>query len=359
MPLPLILGIGAAIAGVAGVGSGVHGAVKMKEANDTMKSADTRHKANLERFEKQSKKTNTDMDEIGKLELEILKSFEQFSDVFMQIQNRPVFKSYEKDNITIPQYSGEKLKEVSIGAGVLLGGIGGAAAGTAGGFAAAGATTAAVMALGTASTGTAIVTLSGAAATNATLAVLGGGTLAAGGGGIALGTTVLGAATLGVGLLVGGVIFNFTGSSLSNKADEAWAQMQRAEKEINRSCTYMQQLSGTAIKYKYSLSKVNAIYERHLHYMQQIVYGHHKTDWYDFTEEEQLSVENTSLLVGLLYKMCKVQMVLKAKSEGEMNTINHKEIDETMEGAEEFLKSRRLDRSGESGKSSFPEKYTL
>lgn len=36
MPLPLLLGIGAAIAGVAGVGSGVHGAVKMKEANDTM-----------------------------------------------------------------------------------------------------------------------------------------------------------------------------------------------------------------------------------------------------------------------------------------------------------------------------------
>lgn len=34
MPLPLILGIGAAIAGVAGIGSGVHGAAKMKEAND-------------------------------------------------------------------------------------------------------------------------------------------------------------------------------------------------------------------------------------------------------------------------------------------------------------------------------------
>lgn len=45
---------------------------------------------------------------------------------------------------------------------------------------------------GTASTGTAISTLSGAAASNAVLAWLGGGSLAAGGGGVAAGTMVLG-----------------------------------------------------------------------------------------------------------------------------------------------------------------------
>ena len=45
--------------------------------------------------------------------------------------------------------------------------------------------------LGTASTGTAISTLSGAAASNAILAWLGGGSIAAGGGGIAAGTMVL------------------------------------------------------------------------------------------------------------------------------------------------------------------------
>lgn len=59
MPLPLFLGIGAAIAGAVGVGSGVHGAVKMKEANDTMKAAENRHKGNVERFEKENKLTST------------------------------------------------------------------------------------------------------------------------------------------------------------------------------------------------------------------------------------------------------------------------------------------------------------
>jgi hypothetical protein len=60
-----------------------------------------------------------------------------------------------------------------------------------------------------ASTGTAIGSLSGAAATNAALAWLGGGTLAAGGGGIATGAAIVGAVTtagLGVAVVGAGVI---------------------------------------------------------------------------------------------------------------------------------------------------------
>ena len=52
-------------------------------------------------------------------------------------------------------------------------------------------TLSAISAWGTASTGTAIASLSGAAATNASLALLGGGTVAAGGGGVALGSVIL------------------------------------------------------------------------------------------------------------------------------------------------------------------------
>ena len=157
-------------------------AKKMKEANDTMKSAQAQHERNQARFEKQNASTNAIMDRLGKLELEILDSFQKFSDTFEKIQNRPQFKEYSQEGVTLPQYDPEELKKVSVGAGVLLGGLGGAAMGTAGGFAASGAAAAAVMALGTASTGTAIASLSGAAAVNATLAALGGGAIAAGGG---------------------------------------------------------------------------------------------------------------------------------------------------------------------------------
>ena len=71
------------------------------------------------------------------------------------------------------------------------------AARVAGGAGAPAVVSALVASLGTASTGTAISTLSGAAATKATLAWLGGGALATGGLGIAGGAVVLG--VIGVG----------------------------------------------------------------------------------------------------------------------------------------------------------------
>lgn len=58
--------------------------------------------------------------------------------------------------------------------------------------------------IGVASTGAAISGLSGAAARNATLAWLGGGSLAAGGGGMALGSTVLTGLNVGVGIFAVG-----------------------------------------------------------------------------------------------------------------------------------------------------------
>ena len=91
------------------------------------------------------------------------------------------------------------MKNVSLHAtDVLSGGIAGVGAGALLGWG----TYGGVMALGTASTGTAIGGLSGVAATNATLAWLGGGSLAAGGGGMALGSIVLGGIIAGPALLI-------------------------------------------------------------------------------------------------------------------------------------------------------------
>jgi hypothetical protein len=341
MPLPLILGVGAAIAGLVGVGSGVHGAAKMKEANDTMKSAENRHRRSIEKFENKSETTNKAMDILGKLELQILKGFDDFSNTIEKIQNRPQFKVYSKDGVTLPEYDKEALKSVSVGAGVLLSGLGGAAVGTAGGFAAAGAATSAVMALGTASTGTAIASLSGAAATNATLAALGGGAIAAGGGGVALGTAILGATTLGVGLLVGGVIFSIAGGKLSNKADEAYRQMKKADNTINKVCRYLTELEITAKTYSTSLIKVREKYLESYNYISYVVNKLHKMDWNEFNEQERVAMENAVLLVGLLYKMCQVSLVNKAKNENDMNTINKSAIDDIIKTSEQILDSGR------------------
>ena len=79
---------------------------------------------------------------------------------------------------------------------------------------------------GTASTGTSISGLSGAAATKATMAWLGGGSIAAGGGGMALGTVVLGGLTAAPAVLVGGFV-------LAKRGSEAMVEAKSYEAKVN------------------------------------------------------------------------------------------------------------------------------
>ena len=343
MPLPLLLGVGAGLAAVCGVGTGVHGAVKMKDAKDTMDSAKYIQEKAVARFERENKKTSELMDSLGKQELEILNDFKVFSDLIEKVRNRPKFTELQKDGVNLPKYEAEELKKVAVGAGLLLGGLGGAAAGTAGGFAAAGAATTAVMALGTASTGTAIASLSGAALTNATLAALGGGAIAAGGGGIALGTTILGAATLGVGLLVGGVIFNASGSKLSEKADEAYAQASKTRADVNKICAYFQDLTNHATKFQRALTAVDTCYRDHIQKLDYIINFSEKRDWEQFSEKEVLLVQNSILLTSLLFNMCKVQLVLKSEGDNSLNKVNTSAINEAVDNAEQALNNNIVD----------------
>lgn len=335
MPLPFILGAAALVAGVTGVGSGIHGASEMKSAKETMDAAEYLNKQNQDKFKKKDKATNKTMDKLGKLELNIMSDFSEFADVIEKIQNRPEFKAFDKKGVKLPKYNKEELREVSIGASVILGGLGGAAAGTAGGFAAAGATTSAVMALGTASTGTAISSLSGAAATNAALAALGGGAKGIGGG-MALGSAVLSGATLGVGLLVGGVIFNKTGKKMSNQAEEAFDQVYESSKKVRKICNYLDDLKETAEEYTESLEDTFEKYNECFSIVRETV-NNGKLDWWEFTQDEKNATENSSSLVGLLYKMCKVNLVNVSENEEEMNTINKQQVNSVLNDAYEVV----------------------
>lgn len=111
----------------------------------------------------------------------------------------------------------------------LAGGLGTAA------LAGAGAGTAATMAataLGSASTGAALSSLSGAAAHSALLAWFGGGSLAAGGGGMALGAAVLGGIVAAPALLVGTMVAAQQGEQRMTQAQAYAAEVDRALAEL-------------------------------------------------------------------------------------------------------------------------------
>ena len=340
MPLPLILFAGAAAAGSAGIFNAAKGTQKMVQSNKDKKEIDQKHTSNMEYYKEVFDETTKNMDTLGEYEFMVMSEFEEFSDLIERIKNRPEFGEIIPDGFGLPEYTIAELKDIAVGAVAVASGIGGVATGTFGGFAAAGATCAAVMALGTASTGTAIASLSGAAATNATLAALGGGAIAAGGGGMALGTTVLGATTLGVGLMVGGIIFNIAGNSIKGKIEEAREVVDKETEEVAKVCDYLLELNSASMNYLNTLSIVKKIYDKHFARLEYTVVVENKTDYREFTQIDKIAFQNTVLLVGILYDMLKVKIVEKVDEEH--NKVNSEPMNACVLKAKDFLKKDPL-----------------
>ncbi|WP_295788494.1 hypothetical protein [uncultured Veillonella sp.] len=163
------------------------------------------------------------------------KTFNLISDkpVELETYNEEIKLSFEQFNKEV-----EEIKRMNIEAPQGGSAVGGVAVGA--GIATLGPT--ALMGLattfGTASTGAAIGSLSGAAATNAALAWLGGGTLAAGGGGMALGNAFLAlTGPIGWGIAglvgVGGTLFaRSKNTKIIEKANQQVKEINQAKVEI-------------------------------------------------------------------------------------------------------------------------------
>ena len=122
----------------------------------------------------------------------------------------------------------EKAKEENTEAWKVM--FGGAGVGSGVAMAGSSILTALATTFGSAGTGAAISSLSGVAATNAILAWIGGGTLAAGGGGMALGSTILG--LMGpVGWGIAGISLAGGGWWIRSKNDKAIAEYQKISDE--------------------------------------------------------------------------------------------------------------------------------
>lgn len=337
MALPLILVpviLTAAAKGADSVGNGIN---NLKLASSTSRELQTKYKLNIEYFENKKAEVTSYLDDLGKKELEIFETFKKFSDIMEQIQNRPIFKKYSNDNFIIPEYNPKEIKEVSLAAALVLGGLSGAGVGVAGGIAAGGVTTTLVSALGIASTGTAISTLSGVAATNAIYAALGGGAIAVGGGGMAAGAVVLGGATLGIGILAGGFLFEKYTESIKEKVEEMLTEVDKTVNEINKICNHLTKLKETAMKFYGAVALTNRIYQEHLSRLFTLVFRYGKRDWNFFTEEEKKLTENTVLLVGLLYNLGKTRLLLIPKYENELEEVNEYKVNELVEDTKKAL----------------------
>ncbi|PRM86999.1 hypothetical protein [Aliarcobacter cryaerophilus] len=210
--------IPALVTGVVAIATAIGG----KKIYDAYKNRDEAEKVNKEaqsiydnaRYEldKERLSTQKNLEDLGKLKFKIYQNkIIPFQDIFSQIINLPKEIKINGEGVKfITKEELEKMKEVNLSlTQVVGGGITALGAGGLTGLAAYGG----VATFGAASTGTAISTLSGAIATNATLAWFGGGALGVGGLGMAGGIAVLGGIVAAPVLVIGGLM-------LASKAEE-------------------------------------------------------------------------------------------------------------------------------------------
>ncbi|RLA79445.1 MAG: hypothetical protein DRG78_12960 [Epsilonproteobacteria bacterium] len=306
MPIPIILG-GLALS-MAGYGA--------KKGYDAYEDNDTADKYNkrakniydeaTDKLLTSREKTNQNFKNIGKLKASIYEdTLGDFVEIFSNIKNVD-FEDNLNLGINLPN-DYQKMIELKTSVldikEIIGGGLAALGGGAAAGFGAFGS----VGLLATASTGTAIGGLSGIAATNATLAWLGGGSIATGGGGIALGTTILGGIAFAPILAVGGAIF-------AAKAEEAkfnsYANFDKAEasaKEMEVTTIVLKEISTRIEEFANILKPLDEIFEDYIEKMEDIV--DESNDYSKYSDDNKKVILITVSIAQTIKNICDAPII--------------------------------------------------
>lgn len=300
MPIPLLfMGIAAATAAV-GVGKTVKAGVDQKEANDTNDAANSLVERATNKINTCRKNSGDAINALGETKLRVLDgSIKPFIHEFEKLNHVELSNSTglnELQKMVLDKESFSELKELQSMATSMLGGVAtGAMAGAITAFGAYGA----AGALATASTGTAIASLSGAAATNATLAFFGGGSLAAGGLGMAGGSMVLGGLVAGPVLAVLGFVVGAKASANKDKAYSNLAKAQEFSEEMDTAsalCIGIRKRSAMFDRFLWSL---NSVFEPLIFEMKEII-ENKGTNFQTFDDSEKKVVAEAMAMAGAI-----------------------------------------------------------
>lgn len=216
VPVALIIGGGAAAVG--GVAAGTLGGVQIGRAEKRIKLQASKHEARHDVHLQMVDQTNVALRTLGdtqtRTQREIIHRMRDFL-----VRHAKQVRTHE--HLILNGVDGASSRVVSLSpmdpdlAGWVRGVVGAAGAGVTTPFA----LSAVVVKYARASTGTPISTLSGAAAKNARLAFLGGGSLQSGGGGVKLGKTAGGLAAIGPAVLVAGIAVKNQGTKARTEAE--------------------------------------------------------------------------------------------------------------------------------------------
>jgi len=298
MPLPLIpiilLGAGGASA-ITGIIKSIKAAVDTGEAKNTNVKANTVLDNAKKAVDFAGKASGQGLEALGAKKVFVInKSINRFVESFEKIKNIEMQDSsglqelnkFVQDKQTFSEFKQMGGYVSSLLGGSIAGGLGGAL--TAFGAYSAAATFAA------ASTGTAIATLSGVAATNATLAFFGGGAIAAGGLGMAVGTAVLGGIVVGPALAILGFIVGANAEKNLENAKTNLAEARKIEAELSLAIDACNNIRRRAFLFIRLLLRLDAIFAPLIFQMENII----KDNGEDFSKYKEKDQETIAAAVS-------------------------------------------------------------
>lgn len=229
MPIivPIILGGIALASGAFGVKKGVDAHKHFKKAKNITNEAQTVFERGKSQLEAQRRMTKDKLERLGRLKLNIYdQDIRRFAESFRRIKNVDLTDMDLGGDLPVQKFLLQGVKQIDFKAvDAVKATVAGGGAGAIAGFVSFGA----VGMLGTATTGTAIGSLSGAAAYSATMAWFGGGAL-----GVGLGMTggayILGGVVAGPVLAVGGLVLD---AKARSAVEDAKANLAKARKAVS------------------------------------------------------------------------------------------------------------------------------
>lgn len=299
MPLPFIL-VGAAVA-LAGVGTkkGYDGLQDKSEANKILENAKQQYENAASDLEADDKGVQDKLEELGALQLDIGKDFNDFQTIAEELLGKLNDASKADIKVNVPKYQRKRIERLSMGSIAYASKLAG---GAVGGTAAAYAVYGGVMALAAASTGTPIAALSGIAAYNATLAAIGGGSLAAGGLGMAGGTAILGGVVAAPVLAIAGWAFASHAEEALSKAKETREEVRQFVKETDISRGYLRDTRQYISRIVLGLNDIRKVFNNYLKYLKTVETEMSQGN-FDILEKEKdivLMVENGYAVAAIL-----------------------------------------------------------
>lgn len=318
MPLPFILAGAAVVAASYGAKKGYDGYQDKSEANDIIESAKRKYDEERTVFDEQNEQTNKSLTSLGEFQLQVGNDFKEFRTIAENLLVK-LNQSNSKDlEIDFPQHKLDEIDGLALSTTAYMSKVAGAGAA---GAAAAYAVYGGVMAMAAASTGTPIAALSGAAAYNATMAAIGGGSLAAGGFGMAGGAMVLGG-------VVAAPIMAIAGWAFASHAEEALSDARKTRSEVNEAVGKMvqgrKQLAKTKLYVDRIYAEIDRLYSIFKEYFdslkafEQLISN--KTDISKFEDEVILLIKNGYQIAAILTDIITTPL-FKPKKDAQGNVV--------------------------------------